>query len=756
MTLLVIGPFQGEVPRSETHLLPDGAASDTLNVDTRTGSIKPLAGPGSVSAVAIAVKSLYTETGLTFFTWPTDVDACKSNVIGDIYQRVYFTDGSGFYGTTGNQMSATGGPPTTAWKQGVPAPVISLLAISNATAWPDGITTAASFFYESGGLKYQETPESGIAFTNTGAGTPKEVGRSYRFTPPARDSGIIGDGTGVSLLATGYSAVSFNPAPSQVFAFDAPEVITIVSASQIKTQSQGIVNALIVATQNIYNPSADSPPGVTIINVADAWNSSVDSGKTPAGAIPVLQIIGKKGTETVFTLYSEGSTFVRADQPAKIIINQSTVATNYDATIEWGANAVLGKSVAKKTSAYVATFVNTYLEESAPSLPLIITTDYLQTILIAWTAPSLTGYLQPTRLRIYETVTGSRDTAYHLSVENQSIGSPVTNGVVAVANALATVGSTLETIGWDVPPTGLAGLQVLPFGSYVAFRANELYFTEQYRPHTMPAKYVMVFPNAIKSIMQSAHGLIVVTTAQGYVVNGMSPDSMQRTELPVRCSITSKRAITEFGSAAWFASEDGIVMIQGSTATLTPWQRLFTRELWRSRYGGPGLLPDTTELADLTLASNDGYLVGLFPQRNGFLVRLDENVGEFIQHSIVANGTFILPQTDGLYLGTNTGIQQFGAGQVLRGIWSSKQYTVAKPLNFGCIEFCGTGAVAYIVYGDGVQRASGYITMTEAGAMQRLPSGYKAQRWTVSIAPSGAVKINSIRLAEIPAELAGV
>lgn len=731
MTLIAINTFQGEIPRAEKHLLPDTSAQYALNVDTRSGSLRTLAGTSPVGAVTAAVKSLYTENGITFFTWPTDVDAHKSQVIGDVQQRVYFTDGSGYYGTLGSGMTAAGGPPITAWKMGVPAPVIALNSIVNATSWPDGVSITASFFYESGGVK---TQEASISITQIGS----DVGRVYQFTPPARDVGA--EVAAQTVTAIGYYVY----AGWQPTFFDTPELVTIISATGIQTQSQGVVYAAQVITQNVKPAIVGQEPGLTVLDVSQLFDDTKTTGKTNSTATGVLQIVGKKGTETVFTLYSEGSSFVRADQPARVLLKQIQDTSTYEATIEWGANGVLGSSVSKKDAAYVATLINVYGEESGPSLPIIATSDYLQKVRIAVTVPAVGSFAGFSKIRIYETVTGSRDTAYHLALES----APATSGVFDVANALSSIGVTLETIGWDVPPDGLSGLQPLPFGAYAAFKANELYVTEQYRFHAMPSKYVMSFPNAIKTIKSTAFGLIVVTTAQGYLVTGMSPDSMQKTELPVRCSVVGKRAITTHGNIAFFASEDGIVMVQGTSATLEPWQRLFTREEWRLRYS-------SAELAELTLASHDGYLVG-FLQGGGFLLRLDEAAGEFIQHTIPANGAFVLPQTDGLYIGTNSGIKQFGSGQRLTGEWTSKEFTLIKPLNFGVIELCGAGSATYTLYSNGDYITSGTVALKAAGAMQRLPSGYKTQRVQLTVSLVGDSYLTRIALAETPSELANV
>lgn len=733
MAMIVVNTFTGEIPRAEKQLLPDNAAQYAKDCDTRSGSLRPLATSLPGSAVTQAVQSLYTEEGDLYFTWPNkEVDLAKSLVIGDDYQRVYFSDKMYYCVTQYTMARPEGGPPADYWWSGVrPPSQFSMGGILNATSWPDGITISARFFWESGGIRAQEAD---ISLTQVGS----EVGREYTFTPPEK----LADKQGaLTISATGYA---YN---GQTHLFQNIESVVIISETEIQTESYGIVSATSVLVNNVRYAENSPPPPDTSLSVAGLWSAALDqqAGKTPTDAIPVLQITGKKGTETVFTLYSEGSQFVRTDQPAKVSVAPIADSPDYKATIEWGGNGVIGKTVARKTSAYVVTAVNIWGEESKPSDPITVTTDYLQTVYFNVTVDRSGRYMSVDRVRIYETVTGVSQTAYHLSKEVALAGSSAVQ--ISVANALVAINPTLETIGWDLPPAGLQGLQPLPFGSYALFRANELWFTEPFRPHTTPGKYVLTFPNNIKSIKSTAFGLIVVTTAQGYLVTGVSPDSMSYTALPVRSSIVNKRAITTHGNVAWYAGEDGVVMVQGANATLEPWQKLFTREKWRSRYSGL--------LESLVLASHDGYLVGLFPTGDGFMFRLDEEAGEFVRISQTGYCGFVLPQTDGLYIGTDYGIVQYASGEPGTARWWSKEFTLPKPASFGAIEICGSGQIIVSIQGDGVSQ-SVTVNATARGAMVRLQAGWKAQRWMFMLTVPSTGYVTSVRIAETPQELAGV
>ena len=138
-----------------------------------------------------------------------------------------------------------------------------------------------------------------------------------------------------------------------------------------------------------------------------------------------------------------------------------------------------------------------------------------------------------------------------------------------------------------------------------------------------------------------------------------------------------------------------------------PWQKLFTREKWRSRYSGL--------LESLVLASHDGYLVGLFPTGDGFMFRLDEEAGEFVRISQTGYCGFVLPQTDGLYIGTDYGIVQYASGEPGTARWWSKEFTLPKPASFGAIEICGSGQ---IIVHSGRRRVAIRYCQRHGGAAQ--------------------------------------
>lgn len=94
MLLKILG-FSGEVPRLPAHLLPENAAQYALNCDFQHGELRGLRDNSTVDTIppfnGQEIVSIYTEDGSSFFGWPWEVDAVKSQVVGDVFYRLFYT-----------------------------------------------------------------------------------------------------------------------------------------------------------------------------------------------------------------------------------------------------------------------------------------------------------------------------------------------------------------------------------------------------------------------------------------------------------------------------------------------------------------------------------------------------------------------------------------------------------------------------------------------------------------------------------------
>jgi hypothetical protein len=178
---LKLTQFSGIIPKLPSSLLPQDAATVAQNCDFGYGELRNTNGGNLLTNLSNAAQSLYTEDGLVFFSWPTDVNAARSPIAADPHLRLYYTTGSDFRVTTRDQMSTTGGQPASSYRVGVPRPTVA--PVLSAVGAPDptsGTTFTAQMFYESNGVKYQ--PQD-IPLTNV---TP---GVTWNFTPTSIEAG---------------------------------------------------------------------------------------------------------------------------------------------------------------------------------------------------------------------------------------------------------------------------------------------------------------------------------------------------------------------------------------------------------------------------------------------------------------------------------------------------------------------------------------------------------------------------------------
>lgn len=89
--------FAGEIPRTPTHLLPEGNGLYALNCDLAHGELRGLRGDKTIASGIKTffdnrpIKTVYTEDGVNFYGWPYDGHVVKSQVVDDTFYRIYYT-----------------------------------------------------------------------------------------------------------------------------------------------------------------------------------------------------------------------------------------------------------------------------------------------------------------------------------------------------------------------------------------------------------------------------------------------------------------------------------------------------------------------------------------------------------------------------------------------------------------------------------------------------------------------------------------
>lgn len=623
MSLVAYRQFKGEIPAVEPHLLPNGFAQLAENCQFSRGSLQSMKGGVPLGAMlSNPVKGIYTETGLSFYTWPTDALAFRSPIVDDSFNRMYFLVlAEGVFKVASTLSMAFNGPtplPGNSFRTGVPRPTAApTLELLDRTTLPDYPSATVTFdvWYESGGKTYDQV--TGASFTATAPF------KKYAITKPARGT-------------------------------ETPPEATVVVRMIVRSGGSDIINALARPSSTTR---ISSLPGTQEITISDGSNLSL--------------------------------------------------------SIAWGP---------EETRAYVYVNENTWEEESAPSPAAKISPSYLQDVRITVGFSDFSGYRPFSRHRIYRTY-GSVASYVGASVTGSS---PT---YIDASRSPSAVGTSLQSTEWDPAPSGLQGAAYMPGGIFAVFKGNALYVSEPYRPHAFP--YIFTFSAAIRGICAAQQSL-VVTTADGlYILAGSSPANAQVIKVSTPQPGVAQRSMVNIDGGVTYASGDGFVLVDGSSASMAASQKLFGRNKWREMYGG--ILRD----ASMRFSFHDGYLVvSSNTSATGFTLRFDEDVGSLARQKQRMDSTFLLPVEDALYYSDGATLYRYQGGSDLSFDWHGRDEIFPLPVAFGA-GFLRGDPVNLKLYMDGELVVDKDITE----GYFRLPSALpRCLRLSVRLQGSGTVR----------------
>jgi hypothetical protein len=468
--------------------------------------------------------------------------------------------------------------------------------------------------------------------------------------------------------------------------------------------------------------------------VAPAYDGSdLTDEETPRPlAVFVVEATLAAGSQKLFTL----STRVSAATPSRSqalpggieMTMESTGGLGYTVVFNWGII---------ETRAYTYTIVNQYDEESQPAPAVAISPTYLQDVQISTTQPSSTGYKPFSSTNIYRTF-GASTTYVKCTVSFAGNNSPTVPTVDVwrdTTSGTTQAGATLQSTLWAAPPTGLAGIEYVVNGWFAAYKGNTLYMNEPYRPSAWP--YSMAFATNIRGIKAGAQGLVVTTADACYLVAGAHPASANQMKLPVPQSGVSQRTMANIDGVVVFASPDGIVVVNGSQATLQQSHMYFNRADWQSLYAN--VLRPVID-ATWRFASYDGKLIAVSSTgAYGFMMSLDEGEGStFTRLPLATHLLTYVPVLDRLFYSVGTNLYAFGgsATALTTSEWWSKEFTLPAPTKFAAMKIRGVSGLFQIrVYANDVVVYDGLVTLESASTPVyfRLPSKLPADRWSVRI-----------------------
>lgn len=421
---------------------------------------------------------------------------------------------------------------------------------------------------------------------------------------------------------------------------------------------------------------------------------------------------------------------------------------------------------------YVYTYVSAYGEEGPPSPPTVKTGNVGETwnlVIPDPTASQLSGR-NITKKYVYRTITSSAGVATYFFVAELPIGT--TAFADSYADDEISGNNQLESEGWSPPDSTFRGWVAMPNGIIAAWKSNEIWFCEPYRPHAWPAEYAVVVDYPVVGCGVMGQTLVICTTGSPWTATGVHPSTMSLAKINSYEPCVSRASIISTPGGVIYASPNGLVVaVPGAVTNLT------------NGLIGPGEWQTKTNISKLrAIQFNTAYMAYEAPGTSG-------SIGLMVDPSQSRIGYIDL--SDSSYTITSIMPDPWSSAPlVIRGgqiytfdqpdstnmqpyKWRSKLFKIGKKENLGAMKVyftVPTGAPTLTtevvnpttltatmygivrVYADGVLRYS--RELRSSGTEFRLPSGFKADEWQFEI--EARVIVNDIQIASSSKELARV
>lgn len=297
-----------------------------------------------------------------------------------------------------------------------------------------------------------------------------------------------------------------------------------------------------------------------------------------------------------------------------------------------------------ETRYYVYTYVTESGEEGAPSPVSDKAVIFNPTAEVTLTIPSeVINEHNLQQVRIYRSGTTLESADFFLLTTL-----PIATSTY-VDTALEPQAFTLNTIDFDLPPTNLQGLTVMPNGIAVGFFDKTICFSEAYLPYAWPVGYQQTTEHNIIGLAVMGNSVVVTTEGNPYIFTGISPDSMSGLKLEQKQACVSKRSIVDMGDYVIYASPDGLVAAsERSTDLLT--EAIMRRDQWQEKYN-----PTTIHACQF-----EGKYIGFYGGTTGFI--FDPRTQTLVDLDFYASAAFNDLKQDKLFLAVADSLKEWDGG----------------------------------------------------------------------------------------------
>jgi hypothetical protein len=551
MTALKLDKFGGMLPAWDSRLLPDGQADYSMNCYLFSGTLIGWRQPKHLytlrnPAAKYAYRLPNMQSNNTSITaddsyWmefeDPDTTVMRTPVVGDFYQRYYFSSPSQppKYNTYQRIMEEK--PP---WLLGVPGSGCS-----------PGVTV------EGGGSAIQ----AGFVTVEAGSGQPSFQQANSMFLVPVTPDG--------SLLVAG---INFMPASTHS---------DVIYHAVIYNDLNGKPFQLMGVGNEVQGVTAGVASASTFTNsVGVQADTTYWIGIFHDSAIDVTIANGRNLGESYSATYTNGPP---ADIPGSAQGPSWQVWTD-----------MIGASVFA-ARAYLYTWVTEYGEEGPPSEASIVNgwsnavwtvslyTPEIQNLGADYVDPD-DGLTKPADrfikyTRIYRSISDQYGRGTFFLVAEIPVTQETYTDVIE--DDVVSLNIQLQSLYWYAPPEDLKGIFPVPNGMAVGFKANEIWFAEAYRPHAWPPNYVLTTEFPIVGLGVCGQSIVVCTQGSPYLVTGINPASMALTKINLPEPCLHRSSIVSTDTTILYCSVNGLIQISQSGMGQNVTEGWISRERWQ-------------------------------------------------------------------------------------------------------------------------------------------------------------------------------
>ena len=281
--------------------------------------------------------------------------------------------------------------------------------------------------------------------------------------------------------------------------------------------------------------------------------------------------------------------------------------------------------------------------------------------------------------RIYRTLSATFKFVAEIAVATTTYNDTIADtalGVTIPSLDVPAGGAAFAT--WDMPPTDMFGLTMMPNGIMVGASKNNLCACEPYIPHAWPPGYQLSTPRNIVGIAAYSTTIVLGTKAEPYVVTGAHPStfSMDKVDLEGNPCL-SKRGTIGLPFGVVYPSPNGWVLVGVGGALVTS-NAVLTKDEFTLFFPSTMYAVNYRDRYFVWYQTSPGVSRGLIFDKSG-------DGPSLVPLAQAADAAYLDPEQGELYIVHLGKIKKWDADPLnnLPFDWRSKTFVTPKPLNPG-------------------------------------------------------------------------